>query len=121
MLGAVGGCSWVGLVRLFELAAGLDGVEPGEGFVQVVAADLVVVDVDPFEDCLVEQSALLVVAAAVQLLGVLQQGEAQFDQAGGVGEIVVGLVQAGHQALALVFDVAELLFDLPLRDGVVGG
>jgi hypothetical protein len=34
--------------------------------------DLVVVEVEPLEQCLVEQAALLVVAALVQLLGVLQ-------------------------------------------------
>ena len=67
------------------MLAGLDGVQASEGLFEVVGGDLVVLDVEPVEDGLVEQTALLVVAAVVQRVGVLQQGEAEFDQAGTVG------------------------------------
>lgn len=52
----------------------MDGVEAGERLVELVAGDLVVVDVELEEDRLVEQAALFVVAAAVELLGAGQQG-----------------------------------------------
>jgi hypothetical protein len=54
VLGAGSGGSWVGLVALIEAAAGLDGVELGEGLFEVVAGDLVVLDVESVEDGLVE-------------------------------------------------------------------
>jgi hypothetical protein len=50
----------------------LDGVESAEWVVEVVAGDVVVVDVAAVEDRLAEHAALVVVAAAVQLLGVLE-------------------------------------------------
>jgi len=46
--------SWVGFVRLVEAAVVLDGVKLGEGFVQVVAGDLVVFQVERLEQGLVE-------------------------------------------------------------------
>jgi hypothetical protein len=53
-------CSGVGLVALAAVA-GLNGVELGEGFFEVVSADLVVVDVDRRARRLVEEPSLFVV------------------------------------------------------------
>ncbi|WP_211265161.1 hypothetical protein [Actinacidiphila oryziradicis] len=68
-------------------------MELGEGLVEVVVGDLVVFDAEGVEDRLAEQTALVIVAAAVELLWVLQQGQACFDEAGGVGEVVGGFVE----------------------------
>jgi hypothetical protein len=86
-----------------------------------VTGDVVVVDVELVEDGLVEEAALLVVAAAVERLGIFEQGETEFDQPGAVGEVFVGLVQAFGQVSALAVDVSELRLDLGLGEGVVGG
>lgn len=51
----------------------LDGVERCERLVQLVAGDLVVLDVEGVEQGLVEQPALLVVAPAVELLWIPEQ------------------------------------------------
>ncbi|HEX7661633.1 MAG TPA: hypothetical protein VF444_19340 [Pseudonocardiaceae bacterium] len=63
----------------------LESVECREGLFEVVSADLVVVDVDRLEQRLVEEPALFVVAAQVELLGVFQQPETQLDEAGASG------------------------------------
>jgi len=55
-----------------EVTAGLNSVELSEGLFEVVAGDLIVLDVEPVEDGLVEQTALVVVTAAVERLRVLQ-------------------------------------------------
>ncbi|WP_280473549.1 hypothetical protein [Nocardia asiatica] len=47
-----------------------------------MAVDLVLVDVELLEDCLIEQAALVFVAAAIQFLGTLQQCERGFDESG---------------------------------------
>ncbi|WP_280299475.1 hypothetical protein [Nocardia neocaledoniensis] len=47
-----------------------------------MAVDLLVVDVELLEDCLIEQAALVFVAAAIQFLGVPQQCERGFDESG---------------------------------------
>ena len=50
----------------------MNSVELSEGLFEVVAGDLIVLDVEPVEDGLVEQTALVVVTAAVERLRVLQ-------------------------------------------------
>lgn len=57
---------------------------------------------------------MFVIAAAVELLRVLQQGKAQFDQSRAFGEVSVRLGKAFGQVLALMFNVAELRLDLGL-------
>ncbi|HEX3786131.1 MAG TPA: hypothetical protein VHX38_41315 [Pseudonocardiaceae bacterium] len=87
-----------------------------------MAGDLVVVDVEPLEQGLVEQAALFVVAPAVELLRVVQELQTQLDQPSALGEIVVRLGEAFGQVLALMFDLVELGVDLGLGGGhcVVG-
>ncbi|MGN6330296.1 MAG: hypothetical protein ACTHOD_01430 [Motilibacteraceae bacterium] len=63
----------------------MDGVQAAEGLAQLVAADVFVVDVELEEDRLVEQAALFVVAAAVELARVGQQGQAGLDEPDAVG------------------------------------
>jgi hypothetical protein len=63
---------------------------------------------------------LIVIAAAVELLRVLQQGEAEFDQASTVGQVVVGGCQSFGEVAALTLDVSEFLLDLGLGEGAVG-
>ncbi|MEC3979627.1 hypothetical protein [Amycolatopsis sp. H20-H5] len=46
-----------------------------------MAGDLFVLDVERFEQGLIEEATLFVVAAAVELLRVFQQGQTQVDQA----------------------------------------
>jgi hypothetical protein len=59
----------------------LDGLELGERLAQLVAGDLIMVDEKFVEDGLVEQAALLLGAAPVELLRALQEGQAELDQA----------------------------------------
>ncbi|WP_245573299.1 hypothetical protein [Amycolatopsis benzoatilytica] len=84
-----------------------------------MVGDLVVIDVDAVEDRLVEHAALLFVAAAVELLGVLQQGERGFDEPSTVGEVLGRGGEAFGQASSLARDLAKLGFDLLLPDGGV--
>ncbi|AXB45335.1 hypothetical protein A4R43_24925 [Amycolatopsis albispora] len=91
-----------------------------EGLSEAVVGDLVVIDVDAVEDRLVEHAALLFVAAAVELLGVLQQGERGFDEPGAVGEVLGRGGEAFAEASSLAGDLAELGLDLVLPDGGVG-
>jgi hypothetical protein len=112
--------SRVGLVALDE-AAGLYAVEVREGLVEVMVGDLIGFDVEAVEDRLVEQAPLLVVAPAVQLLGVFQQFQAHLDEAGAVGEIVVGVAKTFRQVSALPCDVPEPGLDLRLGKRVVSG
>ncbi|MFF0493368.1 hypothetical protein ACWDSJ_32760 [Nocardia sp. NPDC003482] len=53
-------------------ACALDRVETVERFVETVVGDLFVLNVEGAEDGLVEHPALVVVASAVELLGVLE-------------------------------------------------
>ncbi|WP_328404850.1 hypothetical protein [Nocardia sp. NBC_00403] len=50
----------------------LDGVEAAEWLSKAVVGDLLVVDVEGVEDGLVEHPTLLVVASAIELLGVFE-------------------------------------------------
>ncbi|MGW2120166.1 hypothetical protein [Streptomyces sp. NPDC001758] len=95
-------------------------MESGERLLEVVLGDLVFVDVEAVEDRLVEQAALFVVTAEVQLLWVLQQLQADFDQAGALREVLAGLLEPFLEVLALALDGAELRLDLGLRQGAVG-
>jgi hypothetical protein len=63
----------------------VDGVEAGEGFVEFVVGDGLVVDVELGEDGLVEQAPLFVVAPPVQLLRLGKELQAGLDEACGVG------------------------------------
>ena len=112
---------WVGLVGSRGAVGIVDGSETGEGLVEFVAGDGLVVDVELGEDGLVEQAALFVVAAAVQLLRLGKQGQASFDQAGAVGEVVVGGLESLGEVRPFGLDVPELLLDLQDRQGGVGG
>lgn len=89
-------------------------------FLEIAVGDLLVLDVDVVEDRLVEQAPLLVVAPPVQLFGPFEQLQAHVDQAGGIGEVGGGGVEALVEVPSLAFDVAELGFDLGLRQGAVG-
>ena len=95
-------------------------MELTERFLEIVVGDLLILDVDVVEDRLVEQAPLLVVAPPVQLLGAFEQLQAHVDQAGGIGEVGGGGVEALVEVPPLAFDVAELGFDLGLRQGAVG-
>ena len=67
---------------------------------------------------------MFVVAATVKLLGLLQQSQAQLDQSGTFGEVVVGRTESFGEALALGFDVAEFGVDFGLglgHRGICGG
>ncbi|WP_255375774.1 hypothetical protein [Saccharomonospora sp. CUA-673] len=99
----------------------LDGVELPEWFLEVVVGDFLVLDVDVVEDRLIEQAPLLLGAPPVQLLGAFEQCQAHVDQAGGIGEVGGGGIAALGEVTPLAFDVAELGFDLGLRQGAVGG
>ncbi|WP_246470733.1 hypothetical protein [Saccharopolyspora phatthalungensis] len=96
-------------------------MELPEGLTEVAVGDLLVFDVEAVEDRLVEQAALLLGAAPVQLVGVFEELEAGLDEPGAVGEVGAGGVQAAGEVFALAFDVAQLGFDLGLRQGAVGG
>jgi hypothetical protein len=76
--------SWLGLVALDESVAGLDAVEVREGLFELVVDDLVFLDVEPMEDGLVEQAALV---AAAEL-------QANLGEPCAVGEVLVGVVEA---------------------------
>ena len=91
-----------------------------ERLAQLVPGDLVVVDVEALEHGLVEQSALLVVAAPVQLLRILQEGQAGLDESGVGVQVVLGLVESSGEVLTSLGDLAELLFDLGLGQCAVG-
>ncbi|WP_235038819.1 hypothetical protein [Kibdelosporangium aridum] len=110
--------SCIRLVGRF-ISVALHVMKQAEWLVQFVLRDLVLIDVELLEDGLVQQTPLLVVASPVQLLGVLEQLERQFNQAGGDGELLVGVLEANLQALTLSLDIAKLLFDLGLRDRLV--
>ncbi|WP_245372805.1 hypothetical protein [Crossiella equi] len=84
-----------------------------------MVGDLVVIDVEAVEDRLVEHAALLFVATAVELLGVLQQGERGFDEPGTVGEVLGRGGEAFGQSSSLARDFAKLGLDLLLPDGGV--
>ncbi|MFB9725668.1 hypothetical protein [Haloechinothrix salitolerans] len=97
----------------------LQGVELREGLVEVAVGDVLIIDVEAVEDRLVEHAALLVVAAPVEFLGILQQLEAGLDELGAVGEIGGGGVELLVELASPAFDVAEFGFDLRLREGAV--
>jgi hypothetical protein len=103
------------------VVAGLEVMEPGEGLPELVAGDVLILDVDLVEDRLVEHAALFVVAAQVEGLGVLQKLEADFDEAGAVGQVCGGLVQAAGEVLALAFDLAQLGVNLGCGVGEAAG
>nr|WP_228809391.1 hypothetical protein [Nocardia farcinica] len=96
-------------------------MEFAEGFTELTVCDLVVLDVEGVEDRLVEEAALLVVAASVRLVGLFEEGKAGVDELGAVGEVGVGCVEALLQPAALAGDVAQLLLDLGPRQRAVGG
>lgn len=99
----------------------MDGAETGERFLQLVVDDVVLLDVEPGEEGLIEEPALSVAAAAVEVMGVGEQSEAGFDEPGVGGEVIGGVLQALGELLAFLFDAAELLADLRLREAAVGG
>jgi hypothetical protein len=82
--------------------SGVDGVESSERLAQLVPRDLIVVEVEPVEDGLVEEPLLLVVAAPIEVLGVFEQGQAQLDQTGVVGEVFGVFAEPLGQAAAAV-------------------
>ncbi|MGA8115664.1 MAG: hypothetical protein WCA46_18550 [Actinocatenispora sp.] len=94
-------------------------MEQPEGFLEFTVCDLLVLDVEGLEDRLVEQTPLLVVAAAVQLVGLFEQRETGVDELGAVGEVGVRGFEAPLQLAALACDVAEPLLDLGPRKGAV--
>ncbi|URM93998.1 hypothetical protein LUW76_06455 [Actinomadura madurae] len=67
-----GGGTWVGLVGGGLLSRLLEAMEAGKGLLEPVPDDFLLVDVDRMEDRLVEQTALLVVTAQVERVGVFQ-------------------------------------------------
>ncbi|HUY44599.1 MAG TPA: hypothetical protein VMV92_02570 [Streptosporangiaceae bacterium] len=96
-------------------------MEGCERLAEFVSGDLVVVDVEALEHGLVEQSALLVVAAPVELLRILQEGQACLDEPGAGVQVVLGFVQPLGEVLTPLGDLAEFLLDLGLGQRVVGG
>ncbi|XMG32300.1 hypothetical protein AMYBAR_001154 [Amycolatopsis bartoniae] len=112
--------SWLRQGHVGALPVALDGVQLGEGLPETVVGDLVVIDVETMEDRLVEHPTLLLVAAAVELLGVLQQGERGLDEPGAVGKVLGRGGEPFGQASSLAGDLAELGPDLLLSDGGIG-
>ncbi|TDD62028.1 hypothetical protein E1263_05295 [Kribbella antibiotica] len=64
---------------------------------------------------------MVVVAATVERLRILQQGQAEFDQTRIIGQIRDFLAQPFFEMGALAFEAAELFLDLGLRHAAVGG
>nr|WP_067803957.1 hypothetical protein [Actinomadura formosensis] len=89
-------------------------MEASEGLLQLVPGDVLLFDVDRMEDRLVEQPALVVVAALVERVGVFQQPQADVDQAGAVGQVLIGDGEAVPESLPVAFDLAKLGLDLGL-------
>ncbi len=96
-------------------------MEGRERLAEFVLGDLVVVDVEALEHGLVEQSALLVVAAPVELLRILQEGQAGLDEPGVGVQVILGLVEPLGEVLTPLGDLRELLLDLGLGQCAVGG
>jgi hypothetical protein len=72
------------------------------------------------EGRLVEQAPLLVVAALVQLVKVLEQLQACLDQPRSIGEVLVRVPEALGEMVSLPFDLAQLRLDLGLGSGAIG-
>ncbi|WP_142000612.1 hypothetical protein [Amycolatopsis cihanbeyliensis] len=64
---------------------------------------------------------MLVVAASVELVGGFQEREGGLDEPRAVCEVGAGGVESLGEVSSFAFDVAELGFDLGLRQGAVGG
>jgi hypothetical protein len=98
----------------------MDGMQGRERLAQFVPGDLVFIEVQPVEDGLVEQPLLVLVAAAVERLGVLEQGQAEFDQASVVGEVFSFLAESFCEVATLAFDAAQPLLDFGLWERIIG-
>ncbi|WP_338837692.1 hypothetical protein [Gordonia polyisoprenivorans] len=93
----------MGSVR--ELRACVGGEELGERGVDVVGGDLLVVDVQVFEDGLVQPPGL-VAGRRVELVRIGEQLEAEVDVLSTLSKIVEDLIQLGGDAPALLGDLA---------------
>ncbi|QTI71395.1 hypothetical protein [Gordonia polyisoprenivorans] len=94
----------MGSVR--DLRACVGGEELGERGVDVVGGDLLVVDVQVFEDGLVQPPAGLVAGCRVELVRIGEQLEAEVDVLSTLSKIVEDLIQLGGDAPALLGDLA---------------
>ncbi|OLT44095.1 hypothetical protein BJF85_20520 [Saccharomonospora sp. CUA-673] len=98
----------------------LEGVERAERPLEIVAGDLVVLDVETSEDGLVEQAPLLFITPSVELLRVFEEFQRGLDELGVVGEVGVGCLEAAGEFAAFGVDLAELVLDLGSGHGAVG-
>nr|WP_046726624.1 hypothetical protein [Streptomyces humi] len=80
----------------------------------------VLVDVQRLEERLVQPAALLIVAAPVQRLRILQKLQARLDDLCSCAEVFVDVVEPGRQAIPLLGDVSQLGLDLALGQAAVG-
>ena len=99
----------------------VDGDERGEGLAKFVVDDPVVLDVEPDEERLVEQAALLFIAPLVEPVGVAHEVQAGIDQPRLPRDFIVAAINAFFEVGSVTFDVVELLLDLGPGDVTVGG
>jgi hypothetical protein len=114
------GGAGVGLVGLGESPGAFHGLEPRERLLELGLGDCLLVDVEGVEGRLVQQAPLLVIAAPVQLVRVLQQLQARLDQPRSIGEILVRIPEALGEMASLPLDLAQLRLDLGLGSGAIG-
>ncbi|WP_234490383.1 hypothetical protein [Streptomyces sp. MBT33] len=100
-------------------------VQDAERLLELVAhADVavhVLFDVQRLEESLVQPAALLLIAAPVQRLRILQQLQARLDDLGRRAEVLIDVVEPGRQTIPLFGDVAQLGLDLAVRQASIGG
>ncbi len=97
---------------------GFGGEQVPEGFVVVDAADVFVGDVNAGEHGLVQAPADFVGGVSVELIGVLEEGEAGFEVAGAFAQVDLDSSELAGDAFAFGRDLVETLLDL--RFGNVG-
>ncbi|MEV5532216.1 hypothetical protein [Streptomyces prunicolor] len=98
-----------GVERLLELVAHPD------------VAVRVLVDVQRLEESLVQPAALLIVAASVQRLWILQKLQTSLDDLCRCAEVFIDVAQPGCQAIPLPGDFSQLGLDLALGQAAIGG
>ncbi|KOX19062.1 hypothetical protein [Nocardiopsis sp. NRRL B-16309] len=96
-------------------------MQPIEGRLEVLAGDLVLLDVQRVEDRLVEHPSLFLVTAKVERSGVFQEAQGDLDQACSPGEVFLGVLQTRVQAATSRLEVAQLLAHLVAVDLRVAG
>ena len=86
-----------------------------------MASDFVVVDVDVFEDGLIELAPYVVVGIEIELVGIFQKLEADFDECGALSKLAEATLSLGVNSIALALDVSDALSDLGLGELPISG